>query len=511
MRGRLDACRRLADPTTTEVEVLDLVVRLAQEGDALQAAGDLDAEARFVAGWTLAFARQALEDQHGGAAPWWVREGRPTVDLASTGSAGNKTPLVVAALLASGGDHQVPKASSSGGVAGTVNVLEAGGARVDLGPLDQDPAARPLCFFSQRGLSTAEARTFAARRAHGHMRQRDWVVVSILTKKLIAGCRHALLDVKVGTDLKTPSVRRAGRRRGASGDELARLLAEDAGEFCELVARCAAEIRRGWGDWFPAGGAFAEWAGWGEGFSCTPVRTSCFHFRGQAFGLWATLAETLVALRAGRRPGPLARHCGRLLEALREAAPAQLPEPAGDPAAVMLAALRRQGATSDRLLGPAGGGPAGAGDADVLEALAGWLHGFSAGRAEPGGGRGRGRVAVVGARAVFGRSRGPARLTGIDPEALEDAFVALRDACPEGVSATESYVVLERGLADGLQRRGEVELDLEEDPPVAWLGWAASAPVPERACGLAAAAFRSPELPAGGLPTLCPADRDIVG
>jgi len=120
-------------------------------------------------------------------------------------------------------------------------------------------------------------------------------------------------------------------------------------------------------------------------------------------------------------------------------------------------------------------------------------------------------VAVVGARAVFGRSRGPARLTGIDPEALEDAFVALRDACPEGVSATESYVVLERGLADGLQRRGEVELDLEEDPPVAWLGWAASAPVPERACGLAAAAFRSPELPAGGLPTLCPADRDIVG
>ena len=130
--------------------------------------------------------------------------GRVLVDEPSTGGVGNKSPLIVPPILAAAG-LVVPKMSSRGSVAGTIDILESIGYVADL------PKSEFIRIVESLGLSNicqtdelapVDARLMALRRKTGTMKQPSLVVSSILSKKLATGCDHLVIDVKAGEDSK---------------------------------------------------------------------------------------------------------------------------------------------------------------------------------------------------------------------------------------------------------------------------------------------------------------------
>jgi hypothetical protein len=128
-----------------------------------------------------------------------------SVDIPSTGSLGNISPLVVPfQVLACARDVFVPKMSSDGSVTGTIDILESIGfnSNLDLktycGIVYENRTAN---IAQTRELAFADGLVMAARRERKLMDVPALVFGSIVGKKIATGCRNVVIDVKVGKSI----------------------------------------------------------------------------------------------------------------------------------------------------------------------------------------------------------------------------------------------------------------------------------------------------------------------
>lgn len=124
----------------------------------------------------------------------------PVVDVPSTGGLGNKSPIIVPPILASCG-VKVPKMSTRGGTAGTIDILESLGYQPDF------QVDRFVSIVTESGLSNIcqtqelaplDGKLMSIRRKIGMMEVSSLVVSSILGKKLAIGVKTVVVDVKSG-------------------------------------------------------------------------------------------------------------------------------------------------------------------------------------------------------------------------------------------------------------------------------------------------------------------------
>ena len=164
--------------------------------------------------------------------PW------PTVDKHSTGGVGDKLSLVIAPLVASLG-AAVPMLSGRGlgFTGGTLDKLESiPGLETRLeNEAFRDQVADLGCAFIGQSASIAPAdrKLYALRDVTGTVESLPLIVSSILSKKLAAGPRALVIDLKVG--------RGAFMKDLASARELGGALRETAAAFgraCSIVYTC---------------------------------------------------------------------------------------------------------------------------------------------------------------------------------------------------------------------------------------------------------------------------------
>jgi pyrimidine-nucleoside phosphorylase len=126
----------------------------------------------------------------------------PFLDKHSTGGVGDKTTLAVVPILASAG-VQMPKMSGRGlgHTGGTLDKLEAVGARVQMTADEIRAQVRAvgacLCAQTDR-LVPADRKMYALRDATDTVQSLPLIAASIMSKKIAGGCPSVLLDVKVG-------------------------------------------------------------------------------------------------------------------------------------------------------------------------------------------------------------------------------------------------------------------------------------------------------------------------
>lgn len=129
------------------------------------------------------------------------------VDMPSTGGSSNKTPIVAPVLARAAAPDRlfVPKISSRGRTAGTIDILESVGYRTDLSPREYQAVVADVGISNVSQTSAfapADERLMRVRRECGAMNVPALVVSSILSKKLATGCRNVVVDLKSGADSK---------------------------------------------------------------------------------------------------------------------------------------------------------------------------------------------------------------------------------------------------------------------------------------------------------------------
>lgn len=168
----------------------------------------------------------------------WSRLDRPTVDKHSTGGVGDKLSLVLAPLVAEMG-AAVPMLSGRGlgFTGGTLDKLEAiPGLSTQLAAdaFERQVAALGCAFIGQsEAIAPADRRLYALRDVTGTVESLPLIVSSILSKKIAAGPRALVIDLKVGEG--------AFMRDLAQGRALGAALRETAAAFglrCSILYSC---------------------------------------------------------------------------------------------------------------------------------------------------------------------------------------------------------------------------------------------------------------------------------
>jgi pyrimidine-nucleoside phosphorylase len=130
--------------------------------------------------------------------------GKTMVDVPSTGGVGNKSPLIVPPIITAAG-LIVPKMSSRGSVAGTIDILESIGYKADFSISEFIETVKTIGLSNicqTEELAPVDDKLMALRRKTGTMRQASLVVSSVLSKKLATGCNNLVIDVKAGEESK---------------------------------------------------------------------------------------------------------------------------------------------------------------------------------------------------------------------------------------------------------------------------------------------------------------------